>query len=75
MSGHLFCPLLFSITIIIIQLSLHTVKSGVLVRMFSSNTLGCCSGFHGNVSVKAGISWKRFDLCTQILVATTSIGI
>jgi len=26
-----------------------------------------------NISVEAGIPWKRFDLCTQILVATIAI--
>jgi len=29
--------------------------------------------FHGNISVKAGIIWKQFDLCTEILVATMAI--
>ena len=29
--------------------------------------------FLSNISVEAGIPWKRFDLCTQILVATIAI--
>ena len=38
--------------------------------MFKYKTHGCCSGFHGNFSVKA---WKRFDLCTQTSVATMAV--
>ena len=33
----------------------------------------CCIGFCGNVSVKAGNTQKRFDLCTDILVAAMAI--
>jgi len=37
---------------------LYTVKNGVSFHWFKYNTLGCCIGFHGNISVKAGIPWK-----------------
>ena len=48
---------------------LYTVKNGVSFHWFKYNTLGCCIGFHGNISVKARIPRKRFDVDTQILVA------
>ena len=32
-----------------------------------------CSGFHGDISVKAEIPLKWFDLCAQILIATMAI--
>ena len=45
----------------------------MLFHWFNNNTLECCSGSHGDVSVKAGITRKQFDLCTEILVATMAI--
>jgi len=46
--------------------SIYAIKDGVSFH----NTLGHCSGFHDNISVKA---WKRFGLCTQILFGTMAI--
>jgi len=37
-------------------------KDGVFVCTFRYNIYGCCSGCHGNFSVKAGRPWKQFDL-------------
>jgi len=53
------------------EMKVHCKK--LLFHCFKWNTLGCCSAFHGNISVKAEITWKRFDLCTEILVATMAI--
>ena len=48
---------------------MHGLK-WVSFHWFKYNTLGCCIGFHGNISVKARIPRKQFDICTQILVTT-----
>ena len=45
----------------------------MLFHWFEYNTLVCCRGFHGNISVKVRITRKWFDLCTEILVAYMAI--
>jgi len=48
------------------------VTNGLLQNSKSFQWVGCI-GFHGNISVKAGITQKQLDLCTRILVATMAI--
>ena len=47
-------------------------KWGV-ISLVEYNTLGCCSIFQCNISIKAWIPQNWFDLCAQILVATMAI--
>lgn len=39
----------------------------VFIHTLRYSTLGCCSAFHDNFSIKARIPWKLFDLCIQII--------
>ena len=37
---------------------------GVLIRLFWNSTLGCYSGFHGNLDIKEGFLLIQKKMCT-----------